>query len=331
MLQACDVGHRVVVRRRLPCAEPGAARLTDILGVLTVFDGEHLVVRTEDGVEHAVDLADVEAGKRIGPRPAKYSEIAALERVADRAWPAPVHERLGDWYLRSAEGWTNRANSALPLGDPGVPLEQAAVAVRDWYAARDLPPKITVPLPLRRDVADTVTGLGWTAQPVVLVQTAPITDIAVNNTTAEITTVENAMENLEDIALYERPSEDFLAIIRDRKASLPASSSRVLLDVPEVRFVEARGANGGLLAITRGAVVDDWLHIALVEVVPSARRRGLARTVYAALARWADNVGARRAFLQVEEQNEAAVTLYARQGFTTHHRYVTYRWDPGKG
>ena len=76
---------------------------------------------------------------------------------------------------------------------------------------------------------------------------------------------------------------------------------------------------------------DDWLHIALVEVIPSARQRGLAGTVYAALARWADSVGARRSFLQVEEQNEAAVALYARQGFTTHHRYVTYRWDPLKG
>jgi predicted GNAT family acetyltransferase len=47
-------------------------------------------------------------------------------------------------------------------------------------------------------------------------------------------------------------------------------------------------------------------------------------SAYQALAQWATTIGARRAFLQVEERNEAAVALYARLGFTTHHTYVTY-------
>lgn len=308
MLNACDVGHRVVVRRRLP----GWPRFTDLLGVLVSLDGQGLVIRTEDGVEHAMALDEVEAGKAVPPRPAKFSEIAALELVGNRAWPAPDQERLGGWLLRAAEGWTNRANSALPVGESGGSLEDAVEHVRRWYRDRGLPPKITVPLPLRRDVADHLTGAGWTAQPRVLVQTADLAALS---------------EGADRVELLPEPSADFLDVIAARKASLPAVARRVLLDVPPVRFAEIRDSDRRLLAITRGAAQDTWLHLSLVEVVPAARRRGLARAAAAALARWAADEGATKAFLQVEEQNEAAVQLYARQGFRTHHTYVTYRLD----
>jgi N-acetylglutamate synthase len=319
VLQPCDVGHRVVVRRRLgagdmPEGAPGP-RFTDILGVLTAFEADHLTVRSEDGVEHTVNLTDVEAGKRIGPRPARYSEIIALERLADRAWPAPVHERLGEWFLRAADGWTNRANSALPLGDPGLPMDEAAEQVRHWYTARGLQPKITVPLPLRRDVANVLRNEDWEAQPLVLVQTADLADSAVLHEGVRFS----------GVALSEEPSDDFLDIVRARKESLPGSAIEVIKDVPAVRFAEARDADGTLLAITRGACVDGWLHVALVEVVPAARRRGLARQLFMALGGWARTEhDAARAVLQVEEHNEAAVALYSGLGFTTHHTYVTF-------
>jgi N-acetylglutamate synthase len=315
VLQPSDVGHRVVVRRRLgPGEVPERAgrrpRFTDVLGVLISFDDDHLTVRSEDGVEHSVNLTDVEAAKRIEPRPARYSEIIALERVADRAWPAPVHERLGEWFLRAADGWTNRANSALALGDAGLATAEAAEQVRRWYASRGLEPKITVPLPLRRDVADVLRNEDWEAQPLVLVQTAALTESAAPT---------------EGVALSEEPSDDFLDIVRARKESLPGSAIQVIRGVPAVRFAEARDPDGTLLAITRGAAVDGWLHVALVEVVPAARRRGLARQLFVALAGWArTEQDALRAVLQVEERNEAAVALYTGLGFTTHHTYITF-------
>jgi ribosomal protein S18 acetylase RimI-like enzyme len=310
VLNACDVGHRVVVRRRLE----GWPRFTDLLGVLVELDQERLVVRTENGTDHVLRLDEVEAAKRIPPRPAKFSEIAALELVGDRAWPAPEQELLGGWRLRAAQGWTNRANSALPIGEAGVPLDTAVDQVRRWYLDRGLPPKITVPLPLRRDVATHLAAASWIAQPPVLVQVANLADLS-------------PAAAGEGIALRTAPSAGFLAIIAARKASLPDVAHQVMLGVPQVRFAEIRDGAGSLLAVTRGAVVDEWLHLALVEVVPAARRRGLAQAAAAALAGWAATAGASRAFLQVEEANVAAVALYAKQGFRTHHTYVTYRLD----
>src|SRR5690606_11001644 len=147
-------------------------------GELAAIDDDALVVRTEAGEERRIARTDVVAGKPVGPRPARYSEILDLERIADQAWPAPEVHPLGAWRLRAAAGFTSRANSALPLGDPGGCLAEAVQACVTFYSDRGLTPRITVPLPVRRDVARYLEAAGWFAQPTVLVQTAPVAPIA---------------------------------------------------------------------------------------------------------------------------------------------------------
>ena len=73
------------------------------------------------------------------------ARVEALERAAARHWQAPDTEPLGEWQLRAAGGFTGRANSALPLGDPGRPLPAAVTAVEEWYRPRGLRPMIVLP------------------------------------------------------------------------------------------------------------------------------------------------------------------------------------------
>ena len=55
--------------------------------------------------------------------------------------------------------------------------------------------------------------------------------------------------------------------------------------------------------------------------VPGSRRRGHARAIVHALARWAAAHGCTHAMLQVESTNEPARSLYAAAGFVPHHDY----------
>lgn len=77
--------------------------------------------------------------------------IGDLEEVAADGWRGTEEESLGGWRLRAAGGFTGRANSALAVGDPGLPLPAAAAAVHRWYAARELPTMISVAYPSGRN------------------------------------------------------------------------------------------------------------------------------------------------------------------------------------
>jgi hypothetical protein len=99
------------------------------------------------------------------PEP-RSPRVEALEHAAARHWRAPDTEPLGQWSLRAAAGFTGRANSALPLGDPGRPLPDAITAVEAWYRARDLRPMIVLPEGAGpAHLKNLLTERGWLPRP----------------------------------------------------------------------------------------------------------------------------------------------------------------------
>ena len=312
MLRRQDVGHRVVVRR-IVGVRNDRPLYSDALGELVEITETDLTIATSKGPLR-VPLAEIHRAKRVPPtRRPNATDVVALELAANEAWPAPVQEHLGGWLLRAAEGWTGRGNSALPIGDPDRPLEAAVDAVEEWYLARGAQPLINTPLPLAAPVGAALDTRGWTARPLTLVQTAPLRSIL------------DATPPRGRVDLTRTPSDAWLEIAAGRKGGLPDAARHILTAVRRIRFAHMYDESGALLAVGRGTVTGggQWLGLALIEVVPDARRGGLAKDVIGALARWAAETGTSRAFLQVEERNTAAVGLYSKLGFATHHSYLT--------
>ncbi len=315
MLRRQDVGHRVVVRRIVGVSQDRPL-FTDALGELVDLSETELTLATANGTLR-VPLREVHRAKRVpAARRPRAADVVALELAANDGWPAPVQSRLGAWVLRAAENWTGRANSALAVGDPDRTLEAAIDAVTRWYAARGQQALINAPMPLAAPVNTALDERGWTSRPLTLVQTAPLATLLAGTP---------PVADLPPVTLADTPTDDWLTMVAEHKGTLPAAAVRVLTGVPGTVFAQVRDADGDLLAVARGTVTgpDRWHGISLLQTAPQARRRGLGAHVVRAMARWAEQHGATRAYLQVEERNTAAVALYGRLGFTTHHTYLT--------
>ena len=98
-----------------------------------------------------------------------------------------------------------------------------------------------------------------------------------------------------------------------------SQAARAVLEGPEqVAFVSIGEPT---VAIGRIVVTGEWAGIACVEVVPDARRQGLAKRIVDTALAWAVEHGADKAYLQTMRSNDAALALYAPYGFVDHHDY----------
>ncbi|WP_438941330.1 GNAT family N-acetyltransferase, cg3035/Rv0428c family, partial [Micromonospora craterilacus] len=182
MLREQDVGHRIVVRRTVG-TRGGRPVYSDALGELVELTETHLTLTTRQG-RLRVPIAEVHRAKRVpAARRPTAAAVVELELAADEAWPAPTRAHLGDWLLRAADGWTGRANSALPVGDPDRPLPSALDAVERWYADRGQPALVNTPLPLAAPVGAELDLRGWGSRPPVLVQTMPLAALTASRPT----------------------------------------------------------------------------------------------------------------------------------------------------
>lgn len=318
-----DVGKRVSVRRR--SAQGGAgAEFTDTVGVLTSWDDGVVAITPKSGESVHIVESSLVAGKVVPAAPARRrgpaASFAELAAVTARAWLPVESEPLGDWRLRAAGGFTRRANSALPLGDPGLPLGEAFGRVERWYEERGLPPYIqtaTGAEGAQEALCAELEGHGWrrevTAE-VRIAALAPVGDLDVD---------------VSAVRLSREPDDAWLA--RYQRFSTPGPEVlQVLGSGPSVWFAtvaggEDEGRDRAPAAIGRCVVDGRWAGFMAVEVAPEHRRRGLATTVMAALARRALDEGASAAWLQVEEDNEGGRALYDGMGFAAHHRYHHFR------
>ncbi|MFI6951128.1 GNAT family N-acetyltransferase [Streptomyces sp. NPDC050422] len=315
-----DVGKRVSVRR-LTEDGPQGPKFTDTVGVLTSWNAGVLSVTPKSGESVRIAESALVAGKVVPPAPARRrgpaASFAELARVCARAWQPVESEPLGDWQLRASGGFTRRANSVLPLGDPGAPLDAALGRVSQWYADRGLPAYIqtaTGAEGAQEELCAALEGYGWrrevTAE-VRIAALAPIGDLA-----AEVSRVR----------LSRAVDSSWLA--RYQRVGTPGPQvSAVLSGGPSVWFATVPGEAGdeAPAAIGRCVVDGRWAGFMAVEVAPEHRRQGLATLVMTALARQAMDEGASAAWLQVEAANDGARALYDGMGFATHHLYHHFR------
>ena len=318
-LQAARRGQRWVVRVRRP---DGSA--TDIIGwvvdvgpdgvalagPLTLDAPDDLTAIGPPGSVRAVVWEDLLAARRLpaapGGNPARTSP-AELEWLAGPAW-VDTCEPLGEWLLRSGDGFTRRANSCLAVGDPGLPVAAAADLIRTYAAGHQIRPLAQVVAGSEPDTA--LQGLGWVA--------SGRTDVL----TVRLAQLLSGRDPDPRVAIEPDPTPQWRAAFEQSRpdATPPDAVSRVLQGGSVVAFAGVRG-DGAFLAVARGHLHHGWLGLSCVWTSPAFRRSGLATALSVDLGHWAARRGARFGYLQVAADAGDAHRTYARLGFTLHHHY----------
>jgi GNAT superfamily N-acetyltransferase len=239
-----------------------------------------------------------------------------LERAA-RATPAAVEERGSGWWIRHTDGnaWWSGAVLAHDASDDGRLAERIEIA-EHFYAERDAAARFQVcpgcPPGLDRVLAD--RGYRWDAP--ISLQTMDVAE-----------PVEARSAPGLDVRVGSGPDPGWLAVLATTGGprTLVENETRLLNCVGLRSAYVTVLADDEPVAIGRGVADDGWTGVFGMASAPTARRRGAARLVLSAIARWAREQDAPRLYLQVERSNTAACRLYAAAGFTevaTYHYRV---------
>lgn len=310
-------GMRVVVRHRT------ADGVTDALGDVSAVDAASLEVTTRRGPVR-IDRRSVLAAKRVPPRAVRRGRphlalsMTDLQELMVGGMPPLRSHWLGRWLLRESAGYTGRANSVLPIGDPGMPLPDALAYVEDWYATRGGMPLLQIFGPDDFVVADDVVGgaalaAGWTAFQPTLVMTASVAALAGG---VACTGLPAALQ----IGVRAEATDGWWTGAMSREQAHRETAAAIFDLIPDGEYITL-SLDSCVVAVGRVAYSPGWAGAFSVHVSAQHRGHGFAREVMAAAARRAQARGIPSMYLQVSRSNTAAVRLYESLGFRSHHEY----------
>ncbi len=247
-------------------------------------------------------------------------EVEQLEEIAFTAWPAEQVEEHHGWRLRWLDGITRRGNSVWTGRTAGQPsLGSLVEHAERFYAARGATASFHVS-PLTPPPLDALlAGRGYVVDAPVSVQTAPLARITDGSA--------SAARGVEvHVSLVPSPEWFELAGARSRFAGAQATYRGLLTRLAgRARYAFAT-RSGRPVGTGLGVVDGEWIGVSSMLTQPEFRGLGVAGSLLRALCQHARLAGAGRVYLQVEQDNVAALRAYERAGletaYATHYRAV---------
>lgn len=238
------------------------------------------------------------------------ADAAFIETLAFRAWPAETEVDIDGWKLRHSPGiGARRINSATTPVDRGPDPATAEQMVISWFEERATDPVIRILSVSDPTIDRYLQGAGWQRESLTLTMSRRLGAVDADR---HLVAVEPA-PTPEWVAAKQRltgMSDEMIGTWLRRAGAIEGDTGFASIRVGDE-----------LAAIGLGVLDDAWLGLFDLNTAPPLRRRGLGRSVVASLEEWAVHAGASSAYLQVEEENRAAVALYRSGGYVDAYGY----------
>jgi N-acetylglutamate synthase len=241
-------------------------------------------------------------------------EPSMLERRIEEAslnnWPALQQMLFDGWIMRFSAGYTKRANSVTPIYTSFLPAQEKIVACENFYQKKQLPTifRLLSFSPAAHELDSILEQREYQRVDKVLILSTEITPAP----------------TIQDPALRAVPLTGWLPLFcQFRQTSLEQHQIHCEMlkrIVPNPLF--AVHYNDGLpVACGLGVQENDIFGMFDIVTDPEQRNKGYGTQLVAAMLDHARQNGARRAYLQVVNTNQAALHLYAKFGFHELYHY----------
>ena len=240
--------------------------------------------------------------------------IDLLERAAFAAWPSLAAKLVGGWLVRTAGGYTKRANSASWVTSDAMAPVDIVAGCHAVFAGERLPTIFRlVARPQTEAMERFLADAGWRLLDASLVMAG---EVEAAFPTAALDVDWSQVSLAEWAAVH--------AKLAGQDAATAARHLR-LLQAMRQPCVPAIVSHQGE-AVACGLAVIDGRLLGFFDIVtsPAQRGRGYARRLMAGQVARARRFGVERLYLQVVAGNAPAVGLYRRLGFGEAYRY-SYR------
>lgn len=235
---------------------------------------------------------------------------AGLQERAARAVPAEYGARAGKWLLRHAPGCSWWIGSVLPhgVGAERTELEDLISVAEAYTTERGIPTLMQMtPGAVSPELDTLLEARGYEHQASVSLQTA---------TTSEVPALATAPHSSLRVRLEKQPTRTWFEAWHSVVGGDPDPQWRLLQRIEQRTAYVSVELGGKTVAVGRSVAEAGWAGVFGMATRPEARGKGAAGAVLAALADWAAANNAPRMYLHVEHENEGAMRLYKRVGFT---------------
>jgi N-acetylglutamate synthase len=234
-----------------------------------------------------------------------------LEELALTTWPALQQWLYDGWVVRFAGGHTKRANSVNPLYPSRHNPAEKIARCEQWYAARNLPTVFRLNAHTSSRALDRLlVARGYRRVDPSLTLHRRLDTWKVPGDLHGTLRSEALMDWL---ARY--------CLLSGKALDQQHTHTAILQATPEPRIFAALWDRDQVVACAVGVLSAQALSIVDVMTAPQHRQQGFATSLLSQILAWAQQAGASDVALQVQGDNAAARSLYARLGF---HEVYSY-------
>lgn len=237
--------------------------------------------------------------------------ITTIEELSLNAWASLQAVLYDGWIIRFANGYTKRANSVNPLYSSRIDIDQKILFCEDLYRNKGLPVvfKMT-PAAHPSNLDEILDARGYQKDSPTSVQTMDLktADLQVSShAEIEESLLEEWLENFCSMSSISEQNQNTLRQILDNI-------------IPRRCFVSLK-SDSRVVACGLGVLQSGYMGLFDIVTDKEFRSRGHGGEIVKSILAWGKQNKAQTAYLQVMLNNEPALHLYSKIGFTEQYQY----------